>query len=65
MTHEDWPRDIHGRRICTKERPMPADAPKGSAWAHTRIEATNNASAYTNSYHCTHCGARWTSEVSE
>lgn len=35
-----WPKDRHGRFLCTKDNPMPSDRPINTRWRHDAAEET-------------------------
>ena len=60
----DWPKDEHGRYLCSPDRPMPRDLAKSHRqWAHhgTTDDGTC-ADGCCDRYRCVDCGVRWTVE---
>lgn len=61
---DKWPRDVHGRLICSPEHPMPADRPMtGLHWAHKEAFEEACGSDDVAQYHCKTCGIRWREEL--
>lgn len=54
--------------LCTPQRPMPANRPKGSRWAHSNIVAVGRQrdgypGGDIQTYRCTDCGHQWDTEL--
>lgn len=62
---KNWPKNQHGHFICTKDKPMPEDFPKGSRWEHDDVHETDTDNEWYIEYRCHSCLHVWKSEMPE
>lgn len=63
---KDWPQNILGMFVCSKEKPMPLHLAKGNGgWEHDDVHETDYDGEYSIEYKCHSCGHVWRTEMPE
>lgn len=63
ITLDNWPKNNHGARICTKQAPMPLEFNKTGRWEHDDVHETDYDGDYYIEYKCHSCGHVFRQEI--